>query len=196
MGFPDTRISLLQRLIDQQDTAAWTEFCIVYERAIYRIGLRYGLQDADAREVSQEVLLAVSRRIQYFDLAGSGRFRSWLGIVARNATVDVLRKNRHVCSGGVDTQHGLQHIVAEGQDPTSIFDWEARREQFRWAAEQVRVSFTDSTWQSFWRTAVEGQSAESVARELRISVGAVYVARCRVLAKIKALVEPFREDAS
>ena len=82
MALPDTRISLLQRLHDGHDTAAWTEFCAIYERAIFRIALKYGLQDADAREVSQEVLLTVSRRIRHFDLEAQGRFRSWLLSIA------------------------------------------------------------------------------------------------------------------
>ena len=192
---PDTRISLLQRLYTRQDTAAWMEFCAIYERIIFRIASKYGLQDADAREVSQEVLLTVSRRIKDFDFEGKGKFRSWLSTVARNVTIDLLRRNRKLSSGDSALQRGLMQLPADTGD-SRWFDVEAQREQFRWAAQRVRLSVTDATWQAFWRTAVLGQSTEEVAQALSLSVGAVYVARCRTLSKIKTLVEPFREDAS
>lgn len=193
MPLPDTRLSLLHRLHDQQDVSAWSEFCAIYERAIYRIAAKYGLQDADAREVAQEVLLTVSRRIHKFDFAADGKFRSWLATVARNATIDLLRKNRLATSGDSAIQRRLRQTVSPEWD--SVFDVETCREQFRWAAEQVRASVNVATWQAFWRTAVEGHPVQDVAIDLEISVGAVYVARCRTLAKIKGLVETFREDA-
>ncbi len=93
MALPDTRVSLLERLNDRTDALAWLEFCTVYERTIYSIARKYGLQDADAREVSQEVLVTISRRIGSFDPDPSGRFRSWLSTIAKNATIDLLRKN-------------------------------------------------------------------------------------------------------
>ncbi|MCR9293018.1 MAG: sigma-70 family RNA polymerase sigma factor [bacterium] len=192
MALPDTRISLLQRLHDGHDTAAWTEFCAIYERAIFRIALKYGLQDADAREVSQEVLLTVSRRIRHFDFEAQGRFRSWLSVMARNATIDLLRKNRRTTDGGDQLQNNLENLVA-ASDETTLFQLEEKREQFRWAARQVQASVSASTWEAFWLTAVVGLPKEEVAQKLQISVGAVYVARCRVLAKIKRLVQPFRE---
>ncbi len=192
MLVPDTRISLLQRLHDRGDSSAWVEFCEIYERAIHRLALKHGLQDADAREVSQEVLLTVSRRIHLFDTEGSGKFRGWLATIARHATIDQLRKNRRRHSIG----QPLAAASLEALEATIqlSFDAEAHREQFRWAAVQVQAQVAQSSWQAFWLTAVEGQSPDSVAQHLSLSVGAVYVARCRILAKIKSLVVPFRED--
>ena len=100
MPLPNTRYTLLRRLGEPDDPAAWAEFCEVYEPAIRRIAGRYGLQDADAREVTQEVLLTVSRKLSMFDPAAGGRFRSWLAAIARNTTVDLLRKNRRTVCGG------------------------------------------------------------------------------------------------
>lgn len=193
MDVPDTRISLLRRLRDMRDWAAWTEFCEIYERVIYRIAIKYGLQDADAREISQDVLIVVAQRIEQFDVARDGRFRSWLSTVARNATIDRLRKDRRQCVGGSDIHDRLQQL-ASPDAPTDAFDWEARRELFRWAAVQVSRSVNEPTWQAFWKTAIDGEAVEAVARGLGVSVGTVYVSRSRVLSKIKQLVEPFRED--
>ncbi len=192
MLVPDTRISLLQRLHDRGDSSAWVEFCEIYERAIHRLALKYGLQDADAREVSQDVLLTVSRRIHLFEIDGRGQFRGWLATIARNATIDQLRKNRRRQTFG-------QPLLADAlesleSDALQSFELEAHREQFRWAAIQVQAQVTPQSWQAFWLTAVEGKAPDGVAKQLKLSVGAVYVARCRILAKIKALVEPFREE--
>lgn len=192
MLVPDTRISLLQRLHDRDDSSAWVDFCEIYERAIYRLALQYGLQDADAREVSQEVLLAVSRRIHLFEVEGRGTFRAWLATIARHATIDQLRKNRRRATVGLSGEALL--IGHNPLDDSQRFDSEVRREQFRWAAQQVQATCEPQTWQAFWRTAIEGQSPEVVARQLKMSVGSVYVARCRGLAKIKSLIEPFREE--
>lgn len=193
MFVPDTRISLLQRLYDRGDASAWVEFCAIYERAIYRLALQYGLQDADAREVSQEVLLAVSRQIHLFDVEGKGRFRAWLATLARNATIDQLRRNRRRAIGSLPSEltDPEQSMAA---DDSQRFDSAARREQFRWAAELVQEQVSHATWQAFWKTAVEGLAPEQVAQQLNMSVGAVYVARCRTLAKLKSLVEPFRQE--
>lgn len=194
MTLPDTRVTLLNRLRDGRDTAAWSEFCSIYERAIYRVALRFGLQDADAREVSQDVLLIVSRKIAEFDLTTNGSFRAWLSKVARNATLDLLRKNQRskLATGDSALQRNLGQIDIAADEP-SIFDFEAQREQFFWAAEKIRATVAESTWQAFWLTSIDGQSAEDVARELNMSVGSVYVARCRTLAKIKKLINQFKE---
>lgn len=192
MTLPDTRLSLLTRLCDRQDAGAWVEFCTVYEQAVYNIARRRGLQDADAREVSQEVLLAVSRRVHQFDPSKQGRFRAWLTTIARNATVDQLRKNaaRSRAAGDEPTSQLIDQATLDSQ----LFDRESQQEQFRWAANEVRKQVSAQAWEAFWKTAVEGLPANKVASDLGMTVGALYVARSRVLAKIKRLVEPFRED--
>jgi DNA-directed RNA polymerase specialized sigma24 family protein len=60
---------------------------------------------------------------------------------------------------------------------------------FVWAAEQVRGEFRQTTWQAFWLTAVEGQSAGAAAQASGISIGAVYIARSRVMARLKSIIE-------
>jgi RNA polymerase sigma-70 factor (ECF subfamily) len=72
-----------------------------------------------------------------------------------------------------------------------LYDAEYRRQLFLWAAGEVRGEFTDSTWQAFWQTAVEGRDTKSVSAELGISAGAVYIARSRVIARLRQRVEEF-----
>ena len=195
MSFPDTRVSLLHRIADKNDSMAWMDFCAIYETAVYRIARKYGLQDADAREVSQEVLLRVSRRIDTFDVSKNGRFRAWLSTVARNSTIDLIRSRPREKTLDRHTQESFDRFPSSESD-MKIFVIEEQREQFRWAAESVRSFESERNWQAFWRTSVDGLSGQAVAEQLGMSVGAVYVARCRTLAKIKRLIEPFRGDAS
>lgn len=197
MQAPDTRQSLIARLHDAGDAAAWVEFCSIYEPTTFRIARKYGLQDADAREVTQEVLLIVSRKIQNFDLSRDGRFRGWLSRIARNATIDLLRRRNATAVGGSDFAKRLSEVPhSVAQDEGEEFEIEARRQQFRWAADQVRHLVSSKTWQAFWMSAVEGKPGEQVAKQLGMSVGAVYVARCRTLARVKSLLAPYRESKS
>ena len=197
MQTPDTRHSLIARLHDAGDAAAWVEFCAIYEPTTYRIARKCGLQDADAREVTQEVLLLVSRKIQGFDLGRDGRFRGWLARIARNATVDLLRRRKATTVGGSEFARRVADIpFASANDEAAEFEIEARRQQFRWAADQVRHLVNAKTWQAFWLSAVEGKPGEQVAKQLDMSVGAVYVARCRTLARVKSLLAPYRESES
>ena len=197
MESPETRQSLIARLNDARDAAAWMEFCAIYEPTVYRIARKFGLQDADAREVTQEVLLLVSRKIHGFELTRDGRFRGWLARIARNSTVDLIRRRRVSVVGGSEFNRRVAEVpTLDEQDEREEFELEARRQQFRWAADQVRHLVNANTWQAFWLSAVDGKPGEEIAKRLGMSVGAVYVARCRVLAKVKNLLALHRESES
>ncbi len=197
MQSPETRHSLIARLHNASDAPAWMEFCAIYEPTTYRIARKYGLQDADAREVTQEVLLMVSRKIHTFDLTRDGRFRGWLATIARNAAVDLIRRRKMPPIGGSAVTRLLAEVPClVAQDDREEFEIEARRQQFLWASEQVRTLVNAKTWQAFWLSAVEGKPGEQVAKQLEMSVGAVYVARCRTLARVKRLLAPYRESPS
>jgi len=181
----ETRASLLLRLRAADDAVAWSDFVCIYEPVIYRIARSRGLQDADAREVTQDVLLSVAGAIHRFDPDRETRFSGWLARITRNATIDRLRRQRERGSGLSDMVRTLREVPESVQTDSAVFDLEHRRQVFRWAAAKIRQQVSDQSWQAFWLTAVEGESASGVAKKLSMTVGAVYVARCRVLAKIK-----------
>ena len=188
---PSTRASLLLRLRDRQDHEAWVEFVTLYEPVVYRLLRRNGLQDADAREVMQELFLAVSRSIDRWDPAKDrGSFRGWLRRVARNLVVNWLKhRGRHViAAGGSDLQAMLDMLPAAEGPQSAEFDQELRRAVFQRAAEQVRGEVQPATWQAFWETAVVGTSPAETAKKLSMTVGALRVAKCRVLARLQAAV--------
>jgi RNA polymerase sigma factor (sigma-70 family) len=187
---PTTRASLLLRLRDSQDHEAWVEFVSLYEPVAYRLLRRHGLQDADAREVMQDLFLAVSRNIDRWDPAKErGSFRGWLRRVARNLVINWLKQpQRRVTAGGSGLQAMLEMLPADSVPETVEFDRELRRALFQRAAEQVREEVEPATWQAFWETAVVGTSPADAAKKLDMQVGAIRVAKCRVLARLRAAV--------
>jgi RNA polymerase sigma-70 factor (ECF subfamily) len=194
--FPPTRASLLVRLRDPQDERAWAEFVELYAPLIYGYARKQGLQDADAADLSQEVFRAVAGavgRLEYDPARGS--FRNWLFTVVRRklATWRGARENRLRGSGDTETLQVLQQCptpeAAAGEWET---EWERRL--FAWACAQVRRDVAPASWQVFWRTAVSGQPGKRVAADLGLSVAAVYLARSRILARLKELVRSAQES--
>src|SRR5262245_50708517 len=148
---PSTRASLLLRLRDPQDHEAWIEFVTLYEPVLYCLLRRKGLQDADAREIMQELFLTVSQSIDRWDpVKERGSFRGWLRRVARNLVINWLkqRARRDVAVGGSGL-HALLDALPAAEGPESAeFDCELRRALLQRAAEQVRGEVQAATWQA------------------------------------------------
>jgi RNA polymerase sigma-70 factor (ECF subfamily) len=194
---PTTRASLLFRLRDWHDHEAWVEFVSLYEPVAYRLLRRHGLQDADAREVVQQLLIAVSRSIDRWDPdKDRGTFRGWLRRVARNLVINWLKaRGRSVsAAGGSDMLAMLDMLPADAGPETAEFDQVLRRALFQRASEQVKQEVQPATWQAFWETAVIGTSAAMAAKKLGMEVGAVRVAKCRVLARLRAVVRELEKE--
>lgn len=194
---PATRRSLIVKLRDPADTAAWREFAAIYEPWIYRLARRRGLQDADARDLCQEVFRALARSIDRWEPA-RGSFRGWLSRIARNLMINLLTRRQHLLrgSGASSVQDLLEAQPAPDPSATALFEAEYRRHLFQWAAEEVRGEFAPATWQAFWQTAVEGRPTAEVAAGLGLSVGAVYIARSRVLARLKRRIEQLGDQTA
>jgi RNA polymerase sigma-70 factor (ECF subfamily) len=194
---PTTRYSLVLRLRDREDEAAWAEFMDVYEPLVYRLARGKGLQDADARDVCQEVFRAVAGAIERWDPdPAKGKFRGWLFRITRNLLVNFLAGQQRLRgTGSSSVQDMLEAQPAADPRAEAAFATEFRRRAFHWAAEQVKKEFADATWQAFWRTGVEQRPIASVAGELGISVGAVYIARSRVIARLRERVQHLTQES-
>ena len=187
--FPDTSHSLIFRVKNPADGAAWTEFLGIYQPVVFRMARRRGLQDADAQDVMQQVFLSISKSIEGW-VPGDLKlpFRAWLTTIARNAITKALTRRPRDSATGSTSMVELLDAQPDPQETTAEILAEARKELIRWATEQIRSEFSEATWNVFWRTAIEGVPIAEVAKSTGRSAGAVYVARYRVIARLKEKV--------
>lgn len=187
---PDTNESLIARVKDPRDAAAWREFLAIYGPVVYRLARSRGLQHADAEDLAQQVFMSIARAIERWEpCADMPPFRAWLYRIARNATLKaVTRKKPDTGAGSTSVQELLHEIPQADEEVTAAFLRESRLETFRWAAQEVRGEFTSTTWAMFWETSVEVRSVADTAASHRRSAGAVYMARYRVMQRIKERV--------
>jgi RNA polymerase sigma-70 factor, ECF subfamily len=189
--FPKTSQSLIARIKDLADEAAWTEFLGIYRPVVYHLARRRGMQDADAQDVAQRVFLAIAQAINNWE-PGPDRppFRAWLVTIARNVATKALSRRRPDMGTGSSSVMELLNAEAnEDEETTAEFLLESRREALRWAAEQIRPQFSETTWRLFWETAIEGRAVNEVAAETARSAGAIYMARFRVSQRLKEKVQ-------
>lgn len=193
--WPSTRESLLDRVRDLADEQAWATFVELYGPPLYRFCSRRGLQEADAADVAQSVLLTVSRAIRSFRYdPARGKFRSWLGTVAANEI------SRH-------TQRLMAAIQGYGGEPPAdlapfegraMAEWEVEFNAhiFRSALERIRGDFSPEIWRAFAMVWLEDRSAPEVAQSLDRSPQWVYKAKFRVLRRLREEVLFLAGDAA
>lgn len=192
---PETRESLILRLPTAADAQAWREFIELYEPLVIRFAKRRGLQDADAREIAQNVFLSVAKSVERWQPnADRGRFRAWLFRIARNHLINWFIKHANHKRNLTLDQSGIIEPLDPSLPLHDAIEMDYRREMFRVAAAQARASFSDSSWNAFWRTSVLDEPVETVAQSLHMSAGAVYIARSRIIAKIRSIIEIWEKD--
>lgn len=188
--FPETNETLIARVKDLSDGASWAEFVGIYQPVVFRMARRRGMQEADALDVIQQVFVSVAKSIDDWSPIASGPpFRAWLATIARNAITNALgRRPQDLAVGGSSVFQQLQ-ALPNAEATRSELLRETQLQIVLWAAEQIRHEFSDEVWASFQLTAIEGQSVTEVARSLNRSPGAIYVARYRMIARLKEKVQ-------
>ena len=182
-----TSLTLLGRLrADPRDQAAWSEFVARYGPKIVRWCRGWGLQDSDAEDVTQDVLLKLHRLMATFVYDPAGSFRAWLKTLAHHAWQDLVAERRRagLADGGVRLVEFLQSLQA-GEDLVEQLDAEFRREVMDRAMERVRPRVAPHTWDAFRLTALEGWTGAAVASRLAIKITRVYGARSEVQEMIR-----------
>ncbi len=193
---PETRPSLLIRVRDPADRAAWQEFVEIYRPVILRLAQRKAMQAADAEDIAQEVLTVVAKAVEQWEHDPQrAKFRTWLHRVANNAILNALSRGKpDRGAGGPSLQAALNQKESRDGPDSDLLRLEYRREVFRWAARQVRKEFRQDTWDAFWLTAVEGRFVDVVAKGLAKDAGAIYTARSRVMQRIREKVNDYEEE--
>ncbi len=188
--FPETNHSLIARVKDLGDGASWVEFLGIYQPVVYRMARRRQLQEADAQDVVQQVFLSISRSIEGWE-PGEGRppFRAWLTTIARNAITRALARRPRDRATGTTSAADILKNQPEAETTASEILAEARQEIIRWATEQIRSEFSEHIWQLFQQTAIDGVPIADVANSTGRSAGSIYIARFRVVARLKEKIQ-------
>src|SRR5262245_16887920 len=153
-----TSVTLLGRLRhDPTDQAAWNDFVARYGPKILQWCRRWRLQEADAQDVAQDVLLKLHRLMATFSYDASGSFRAWLKTLTHHAWRDLVADRRRAGIGTGDTpMAALLNDLAAGEDLDADLQEEFRRELLDQAMARVKARVTSQTWDAFWLTALEG----------------------------------------
>jgi RNA polymerase sigma-70 factor (ECF subfamily) len=177
-----TSLTLLGRLrASPTDEEAWRAFVARYGARIYSWCSRWGLQEADCQDVTQNVLVELARQMNRFDYRPAGSFRGWLKTIAYRAWCDFLTaRSRTVPTNGDSAVLRELGTTAAMDDFLRRLDEECERELLEEAMAHVRLRVQPQTWEAFLLTAIEGKSGAEVAERLKMSVGSVLVARSRV----------------
>jgi RNA polymerase sigma-70 factor (ECF subfamily) len=195
MNSPVTRPTLLIHLRDPKNAGAWSDFVRLYTPLVFGFCVQRGLQEADAADVCQEVMIAVAGGMGNFAYdPARGSFRSWLMRVTRNRVNSFFERSYRRAPANGSTS--VMARLADQPTPEEEDRWETeyRRRMLTWASEQVRGEFAANTWEAFRQTAVEGKPGVEVAAALGMSVGAVYIARSRVMARLREKVASALKD--
>jgi RNA polymerase sigma-70 factor (ECF subfamily) len=179
-----------------QDQDAWAEFVDRYGRQIHAWCRRWGLQEADAQDVTQTVLLQLASKLQTFSYDPSQRFRAWLKTLTQHAWSDFLAGWRPGMKGSGDS--GVQHLLdtVQARDELASHLQEAfDQELLQLAVARVRARVEERTWEAYQLTAQEGLSGAETAARLGMQVGTVYKAKSKVHAMLQETLRELDEEA-
>ncbi len=183
-----TSRSLLQR-VRGKDPEAWNRLIALYSPLVWQWCRKMDLPAQDTADIFQDVFQAVAVHLRQFRSERPGdTFRGWLRTITRNKVHDHFRSRRHEphAAGGSEALAWWSRIPDELDRVDDDGD-QSNEENglFHRALVMIQNDFEDATWQAFWRVAVDGRSPQEVADELAMSPGAVRVAKCRVLHRLR-----------
>jgi RNA polymerase sigma-70 factor (ECF subfamily) len=181
-SIPLTSTTLLRRLQHEPaDQDAWAEFVRRYGPLVYRWCRRRRLQEADAEDVTQAVLVRLSARMRTFSYDPARSFRAYLRTLARYAWCDFLETRRQPGAGGGGSDLlGLLESVEAGEDLVRRLNEQFDQEVLAEAQTRVQQRVESHTWEAFRLTAVEGLSGAEAAARLGLKVATVYKAKSKV----------------
>jgi RNA polymerase sigma factor (sigma-70 family) len=193
-----TRASLLMRIRNVGDAESWRTFVMIYAPLVYRYACRCGLQDADAADLSQDVMEKVARAIRSFNYEPSrGRFRDWLLTITRRqlAQFHECRARRpEQLVGSVELEQ-----LSEGKDqdrPDADWNEDFNAQVLQAALDRARPHFEPMTWRAFESVWLENRTAAETADALSLHIDLVYYAKSRVLKRLREEVQEIVEDFS
>ena len=195
----ETSLSLLERLRHSPEDESWTRLADLYTPLIRAWLRRYDVQDSDANDLVQEVLLAVSKDLGKFEHAGQpGAFRGWLKAILVNRLRKFWRSRdrRPQARGDSDIDARLAQLDDPASEMSLIWNREHDQYVLRQLLALAEPHFARTTWTAFCRVALDGAKPDVVAEEMGISLNAVCLAKSRVLRRLRQESEGLIESSS
>lgn len=195
----ETSLSLLHRLRQSSDSETWNRLVKLYAPLLKVWLQKYEVQSADADDLIQEVLMAVSKDVASFDHNGRpGAFRTWLRSILVNRLRNFWRARGRRPQARGDSD--MEQRLAQLEDPASEMSQLWNRQHDQHVARQLLALWEPriepQTWKAFCRVAIDGERPDVVAAELGISLNAVFIAKSRVLSKLRQDAEGLVESSS
>ncbi len=184
----DTSASFLDSLRDTSDERAWSRLVELYSPLIRNWLQRNGAARTDIEDVVQEVMTVVVRRFPEFQRQPrTGAFRAWLRTIAANCLRDQWRRNNRQpkAVGGSDFGETIGQLADPQSGISKLWDREHDEHVTRYLLERIRPDFSEKTWRAFQRFALDGLSADRVAKELGITANAVFIAKSRIMSSLR-----------
>lgn len=182
-----TSISLLQRLREDPAAEDWQSLMREYSPLIRRWLGKHGIRDHDADDITQEVMTVLVRRISDFQRQRTGSFRCWVRTMTVNCMRDYSRRARKSPqgTGGSDMVEIMSALSDDHSDLSRRWDEEHSQYLLDLMLNRIRSEFREASWQAFTKTAIEKQSPQVAAEQIGISVNAVFVAKSKVLKRLR-----------
>jgi RNA polymerase sigma-70 factor (ECF subfamily) len=193
-----TRQSLLSRLKSCEDNDSWFDFFHTYWKFIYGIAVRSGLTDAEAQDVVQETIIAVSKQMPKFDSA-KGSFKGWLFQQTKWRIQDQFRKRMRdsvLVSPPENDEQSNQGIesIASPDDREAIWEDEWQKNLIEAAAQRVKEKVNPKHFQMFDLYVLKKWPISKVTATLGVNVGQVYIARHRIAGLIKKEIKKLESE--
>jgi RNA polymerase sigma-70 factor, ECF subfamily len=193
-----TSLSLIER-VKQGESDSWGHLWYLYQPLVRFQCRRHGLSETDSEDIEQDVFKTVVLKILGFEKRPGPSFRCWLRRITLNKLGDHFRRTRDRARevGGTDAQHSISQIAEETGEAATDADWDDpsdRRILLRQALRLVKSEFEPRSWQVVWQVVVEDKCPADVAAEYGMTPNAVYVAKSRVLARLREILADLGES--
>ena len=176
-----TSASLLARLRRPEAQEAWARFVELYTPLLFYWARQAGLRESDAADVVQDILVTLLQRLPGFEYNPGQSFRNWLCTITRNKCREYFRRQQ-VRQG--EPLH--EQADSRQEDPfATISEGDYRVYVLSRALTLMQQEFQPATWRACWEHVVQGRPARDVAAELDVSVNSVYLAKSRVLRRLR-----------
>lgn len=181
-----TSASLLERIRHDPAAEQWQTLVELYDPLIRGWLKRQSVLASDADDLVQDVLTIVARRLKDFEHnSRPGAFRTWLRTITINCVRDFWRSRKRENAGGAEVQNLLDQLADPNSGLTQAWDLEHDRFVTQQLLARLRSEFEPATWRAFERVALDGATAAEVAKELNLTTNAVFIAKSRILARLR-----------